>query len=340
MKLPNGYGSVHKLSGKRRKPWAVRITVGYSDEGKQLYKYLDYYEKRELAIHALAEYNANPYDLSKRKLTYADVFREYCEYRYTSKGVDIPNQYTAAFNRSTNLHDMIFIDIRMGNIQESIDNCEKGYASKKNIRILANLLFKYALANDLVDKNYAELTKLPFEEISDKHKPFTDEELNILWKNTEDQAVRFALIFCYSGLRPTELLKIKTKNVFLKERYMLGGIKTAAGINRVIPIAEKIYDFIAFWYNPNNEFLITDEAGEHINNYDKLRYRYWNRSTILRNMDHLPHDGRHTCATNLDNANISKVIIQRILGHASKTVTDKVYTHKTIQQLIEAINLI
>ena len=30
MKLPNGYGSVHKLSGaKRRKPWRVRITDGY-----------------------------------------------------------------------------------------------------------------------------------------------------------------------------------------------------------------------------------------------------------------------------------------------------------------------
>ena len=29
MKLPNGYGSVVKLSGKRRKPYMVRKTVGY-----------------------------------------------------------------------------------------------------------------------------------------------------------------------------------------------------------------------------------------------------------------------------------------------------------------------
>ena len=26
MKMPNGYGSVIKLTGKRRKPWAVRIS--------------------------------------------------------------------------------------------------------------------------------------------------------------------------------------------------------------------------------------------------------------------------------------------------------------------------
>ena len=29
MKLPNGYGSVVKLSGKRRKPYQVRKTAGW-----------------------------------------------------------------------------------------------------------------------------------------------------------------------------------------------------------------------------------------------------------------------------------------------------------------------
>ena len=30
MKLPNGYGSVTKMSGKRRNPWVVRKTDGYT----------------------------------------------------------------------------------------------------------------------------------------------------------------------------------------------------------------------------------------------------------------------------------------------------------------------
>ena len=29
MKLPNGYGGVSKLSGKRRKPYVIRKTTGY-----------------------------------------------------------------------------------------------------------------------------------------------------------------------------------------------------------------------------------------------------------------------------------------------------------------------
>ena len=43
MRNPNGYGSVFKLSGNRRKPFAVRITKGWTDEGKRIYKYLSYH---------------------------------------------------------------------------------------------------------------------------------------------------------------------------------------------------------------------------------------------------------------------------------------------------------
>ena len=46
-KMPNGYGSIVKLSGKRRKPYQVRLTKGFTNEGKQIYMYLGYFEKKE-----------------------------------------------------------------------------------------------------------------------------------------------------------------------------------------------------------------------------------------------------------------------------------------------------
>lgn len=52
----------------------------------------------------------------------------------------------------------------------------------------------------------------------------------------------------------------------------------------------------------------------------------------------LPQDGRHTCATLIDDADIPLKIRQQILGHTSKDIINRVYTHKTIQQLIDAIN--
>ncbi len=50
MKLPNGYGCVYKLSGKRRKPWAVVITSGYENDSgkiKQKRKILGTFCKRD-----------------------------------------------------------------------------------------------------------------------------------------------------------------------------------------------------------------------------------------------------------------------------------------------------
>lgn len=48
MRLPNGYGSVFKLAGNRRKPWAVRKTVGWelnhkTKRSKPIYHFVGYY---------------------------------------------------------------------------------------------------------------------------------------------------------------------------------------------------------------------------------------------------------------------------------------------------------
>ena len=87
---------------------------------------------------------------------------------------------------------------------------------------------------EIVTTNFATLVELPPHEQSEIHKPFSEEELKILWAHTDDFVVRLVLILCYTGLRPKELLEMKTADVNLDGRYMKGGIKTAAGKNRVI----------------------------------------------------------------------------------------------------------
>ena len=51
MKLPNGCGSVRKLSGNRRKPYTVVITMGFefddkTGKNKQIRKYLGYFKTK------------------------------------------------------------------------------------------------------------------------------------------------------------------------------------------------------------------------------------------------------------------------------------------------------
>lgn len=341
MRLPNSYGSITKLPGKRRKPYAVRVTTTWTDEGKQVQKYLGYYAKRSEAIEALALYNKHPYDLDSISITFAQLYEKWAEKKFS--GGEIPNTYAAAYKRLPALHNMAFADIRKRHIQGEIDRCDMGYSTKKMMKTLCNQMYKFAMDMELVTANMATNVELPPHEDSRMHTPFTKEELTALWKQTDDIGARFALILSYTGLRPTELLKIRTENVHLDESYMKGGMKTAAGRNRVIPIAKKIFPFIAAMYNEKEEYLVIDERdGKPMLTYDRLREHAWKRSEALRSLGrpHLPHDGRHTCATLMDDAEIPLKTMQLILGHRSANITHRVYTHKTIQQLVEAINLI
>lgn len=338
MKLPNGYGSVVKLGGKRRKPYAARITTSWTADGKQEKKYLGYFKTRQEAMKALADYNENPFDLASREITFADLYERWCKVKYKDKPV--PNEYAAAYKKLAPLYDVPFAEIRKRHIQNVIDNLNVGYSSKSHVKALCTMMFKYAIDQEIVTTNFASLVELPTKIQSEIHKPFTQEELKILWENKNDFVAKIALILCYTGLRPIELLKIKNSDVHLEERFMRGGVKTAAGKNRIIPIAEKILPFISEMYNPKNEYLVTENKKPI--HYQKFLQSYWRKNEILKSLPtkHLPHDGRHTCATMLDDAEVPLKIRQLILGHTSSDITNRVYTHKTIQQLIDAINRI
>ena len=339
MRLPNGYGSIYKIGGKRRKPFAVRITTGWADNGKQIIKYLGTFRTRAEALAFLKEYNDNPYDAYARHLTFADIYKKWAAWKY--KDDDISNSYISAYKWAAALHDKPFLDLRPDDLQAAVDQCGKGYSTKKNIKILCNQLYKYAMRIEITNTNYSQFIILPAATLSRVHKPFTQPEIKTLREHTGDIGVRYALIYIYTGLRPSELLRIKRENVFIDKQYMLGGMKTAAGKNRIIPIARKIMPFIADMYRDGGEYLaLSQKDKKPLFTYDRLRSHVWERSPILSKMDHLPHDGRHTCATLLSDADINKKTIQLILGHASKDITDKVYTHETIEQLIEAINKI
>ena len=68
MKLPNGYGSVYKLSGKRRKPYAVVVTKGWDNTGKQIKELIGTARTKPEAFEMLNEYKNNPYDIKLSKI--------------------------------------------------------------------------------------------------------------------------------------------------------------------------------------------------------------------------------------------------------------------------------
>lgn len=267
-----------------------------------------------------------------------ELWEKWVEYR-TGRGKKLPDNYKNAFRHCAALHNKRFVDITTAQIQATVDAVSSKPHTAVHVRMVFGLLYKYARIINLTDSNRVQGVEVPHLPKSTKHKPFTAEELAELWKDTADFGVQLALVYCYTGLRPSELIEIRRENVHLEERYMTGGMKTAAGINRCIPIAEKIVPLIESFLSRPSDYLLTAPDGTHPPSRDALYNSYWRKSTSPIVRDHLPHDGRHTCETMLDNAKIAKRTIQLIIGHAGGDV-DALYTHKTQAQLIQAINKI
>ena len=58
-------------------------------------------------------------------------------------------------------------------------------------------------------------------------------------------------------------------------------------------------------------------------------------------IERTPHCCRHTCISMLAEVGVNQTIINKIVGHSgSMTLTEKVYTHFDVKELVNAINRI
>lgn len=357
LRYPNGYGSVHLLSNpeKRRNPYIVQVPNGIktyqakdgSSKSQYIYRTLCYVKTWEEGDQILRDYN------NKKKYGDGFILTKYATFdeihtivfpRYTKDRSDsIITAYKAAYKRLNKIYDMPINDIKAASIQAIFDDLRenKGIGSKtvSNMKHICKQVFSYAYENDLVDKNYAEFLRVGTADKPKEKKIFTREQIELLFKNDKDPIVNTILIYIFTGMRISELLLMKRSDVYIKERYMIGGIKTKAGKNRIIPIHRYIEGYIYDWYSKGFEYLITDQKGRP---YHKSTYRLH----FMRVMEQFNIKGvtnhccRHTLSTMFDNANVNKVAAQKILGHVSSDLDERVYIHKSLDRLIEAIDMV
>lgn len=335
MKLPNSYGSVTKLSGKRRKPWIVRLTDGYTIENgttHQNRKTLGYYKTRSEALAALAEYNKKPYDINIASVTFAEIYKLWIAGKINVTQHSM-TRYGIMFDHSKPLHDYPMSAIRVKDMQQILDSGSLGYATQRVLLSLWSQMFDYALANDIVDKDYSAFVKVSAAAPEEIHKPFTEADIDKLWENL--QTADLILILIYTGFRCGELLKIKPSDINTADWTVTGGSKTEAGRNRIVPIHTRIQPLITARLEAcRSDTLLNGMTYSQLNTAFKRTLSDCGIST------HLLHDTRHTFATRADNYGLNPICIKRILGHADKDVTGKVYTHKDLEQLRKNIELL
>lgn len=329
MRNPNGYGSVVKLSGKRRRPYAVRKTVGYNDKGQPICQCLGYFPSKKEAMLALAEYNFDPYDLNRSQYTFKELFDEWCETVLPKYKTSLQKSLMTAHRYCTELDGIEYRKLRRLQMQNCIDNCGLSASTQTNIRNLFVKLDEYAYEMDIINKQYSQLLTISETAPVRHREPFTNDEIKTLWKHEEECAV--VLFMLYTGMRISETATLSPFHI--EGGVIKYGMKTKAGKDRIIPIHPAIKHLVD--ERMNNELLWghgTDPSRNVRKTFDKLMAKY--------GMTHLPHDTRHTFRSELDRKNANKVCIDLLMGHSSGGTGERIYTHKTIEELVATVALV
>ena len=361
-KLPNGFGQISEIKNRNlRNRFRVMVTVGKTSEGKPISKLLKpnaYFKTYNEAYEALVEYNKNPYDLNTSSITMTELYEKWSKEYLKTVATSNVRSIQSAWNYCSVLYEMRVADVRAKHLKKSIDGASRegkgkiiqaSANTKSRIKSIFNLMFDYANENDLVEKNYARTFNVSdkilkeVEEVKRGHISFTDKEMEILWKNVDKiPYVDVILIQCYSGWRPQELGLIELNRVDLNNWVFAGGMKTDAGMNRLVPIHSKIRPLIKKRYeeaiNINSKYLINCTDSQRKNDikmtYDKYRHRFRSiRDKLNLNPEHRAHDPRKQFITMAKRYNLDEYAIKYIAGHRISDITEKIYTDRTVQWL-------
>lgn len=322
MRQSNGSGSIYKLSGNRRKPYAVQVTTHVEyDEKKDKYilkrKYLGYYATQKEARQALAEYNSANITPDAYSLTLRDIWKLTKNKRLDNVGDRRKTLILSKYKKYVEPYDSaLFKNLKTADLQKIIDGC-CSVPCKREVKGILRSCYDYALENDICNKDYLHFVKIDAYEtkiqrtILSERVPGFESGPNSLYND-------ITLILLYTGCRSAEILANST--LFDTESKVITIEKAKNKTScRVIPMHEKIV-----------------EICKRYNEASRPTYKMLYSWTTERGFT--PHDTRHTFITRARECGMDKLVIQRLVGHKPETLLEDRYTHLTMDELRTELN--
>lgn len=324
LKRANGTGTVYRLQGRRRRPWVAaknKIIIGY-------------YERKTDALEALERLSGA--DLTERyNMNFAEVFAAWKQEHYQEIGPSGIESYEMAYKVFAPLHGRKFRELRTADFQAILDaHMRKSHSTVSKYKQLITQMSAWAMREELITTNFASFAKLPEQRKKEKE-IFSASDIAKL-EADGSEAARIVLMLIYTGMRIGELFSLPRSAYY--GTYVIGGEKTEAGRNRIIPIWPEGREHFAYfaYFARLGGLLLSGYDGQKVAaNYRKRDYYpLLDRLGIARKT---PHATRHTYASMAVTAGIRPELLQKMLGHADYSTTANIYQHFDPQELVQAV---
>lgn len=330
-KRANGTGTIYKREGNLVKPWIAKKNSIYIGAYKTR-------AEAQKALERITDVQVN----DKYNMTFAEVFERWYAEHEREVSVKMAKGYKLAYSQCPGLHNMKIRNIMRSDYQAAVIALEVIGMSKSTcnkLRTMLNQIGDWAIEEGITMTNYAKKLKTTAKQKSTRE-TFTDEQIKAI-KNSTLPAADIALILLSCGCRPGELFSVPLVNC--REDFFIGGSKTEAGTNRVIPIGpdgieayQKIRDKAIAEKKP---LLIDGYSGRNktAENYTKRDWKELMAQLGIEGMN--PYNCRHTFITNAIRSGLDLPKLEAIVGHVDRETT-KIYTHLQAQDLVKAVQTV
>lgn len=339
MRRANGTGSIVNLGPNRRRRYAVRVSY-LERPGLWRQKYLSYHRTAREAQEALDKYLSANQPAQVLATTWGEVYNQWSVKKYQKAGPASISSYKASWLRLSRLENKAMKTITIDDLQAIIDQDEKDGLSKSSIyndKMLMKAMYKYALEREIVSRDLSAFVELPSVGAKVEKGALSEAHIDALRGLAEGgfPYADTALILCYTGFRVSELLALTPSSYHPEGPYLQGGMKTAAGRDRIVPIHPAIQPYIEAWLAKGGERII---CGENRKGIVARTYRnhFSHVAEKIGVPQATPHWCRHTAASRMKLYDVDDLAIKRILGHANANVTEH-YTHVDIDFLSREI---
>ena len=333
----NGTGTAFK----RGKTWTAKVTIGYKfvdGKKKQIYRTKGGFPSKTAAENYCYTLKTNP-EAPKVTDTFYQIYERWKK-EYESRIAPVTMAtYKAAWNHFKKVHHLPIVDITVSQLQECINNCEKGRSTLNDMRTVCSLVFKFAIINNIVDKNPAQNLYVNGKKKGTRPAFSSDELKKIEQAVGKIPYADYVYFMCYTGFRPNEMLTLK-KDAYKKDKNCLvGGFKTEAGTDRIVPLNAKLAPILTQRMVSDSIFIFPRQDGTLMTDEHFRKYCFNPLMDQLGIEGKVPYSCRHTFANLLKNVKGSDTDKAALIGHSDASMT-KYYQsadYESLQAIIDAM---
>lgn len=371
-----GTGSIYIRKDSKSKPYAAASSI----TGKQVY--LGTFATKREAENALKDYEYNP--VNGFNMTLEQLHDKWVKTKaYKKLGNSVKSNYASAYIKLKPLYKRKFRDLRTSDFQYIVDYYDSphhevgaegklkyllpngkgtykvtdtpkicqglGYSALHKVKCLLTTLYTFAMKEDILNKNYAAFIELPEQEETTATR-FTEVQLELIKQNVgKVPYMDYIYIMCYVNFRVSEFLELTPDKYKVTDsgiHYFVGGKKTDAGKDRIVPIHPKIQQLVQNCINNNGETIFCrihegSEFGKAMNKDYFLKYAFRPAMQALGLGDEFtPHSCRRTFSTRMSAAGAREEDIIALMGHTDYKVDIDHYIIQEVDTLYNAIKLL